>query len=380
MDDRRVGIVTINDDTNYGNRLQNFALQEVVRSLGWKPETLRNRTPAWDRALLAPRILHGLRHDTSAFARRAGARVQERLGRAAPSAPADFLSARRAVIAEFARTRIDSSPQAFSDRPSQFWADRYDRAIVGSDQVWNPTYRRAQGIDFLDFMGEPRRIAYAGSFGVAEVPGFLRSRYRAGLRGIPHLSVRESAGRRIVADLTGRVVPVVLDPTMLVDRAVWDALVAEQPRVSAGPYAVRFFLGQPTPDQDAWVTRHAAEAGLEVVDLHALHQEAFADVGPAGFVAAIARAELIYTDSFHAGIFSLWYRRPAVLRSRFDRDPRWHELRAQNDLTSRPTGIDGLEVIGDVDWAAVEERRAALKAESLGFLRRALDDPADRSA
>ena len=59
--------------------------------------------------------------------------------------------------------------------PATYWADRYTSAIVGSDQVWNPTYRRAQGIDFLDFVGESHRIAYAASFGVQEVPGFLRS-------------------------------------------------------------------------------------------------------------------------------------------------------------------------------------------------------------
>ena len=63
-----------------------------------------------------------------------------------------------------------------------------------------PDVSPAQGIDFLDFLGEPRRIAYAASFGVEQVPGFLRSRYRAWLRDIPHLSVRESTGRRIVAD------------------------------------------------------------------------------------------------------------------------------------------------------------------------------------
>ena len=82
MADRRVGIVTINDDTNYGNRLQNFALQEVIRSLGCEPETLVNRPPAWDRALLAPRIAHDLRHDVAELSRRAVARIRARVRRA----------------------------------------------------------------------------------------------------------------------------------------------------------------------------------------------------------------------------------------------------------------------------------------------------------
>ncbi|GAA1762355.1 polysaccharide pyruvyl transferase family protein [Agromyces humatus] len=371
----RVGIVTINDDTNYGNRLQNYALQEAVRSLGWEPETIRNRPPAWDRALLAPRLLHDIRKDVVGFTRRASTRARERVQGSAVSAPA-YLERRRTAIREFARTRIASSAQVYSEMPADHWADRYDAAIVGSDQVWNPTYRRAQGIDFLDFVGESRRIAYAASFGIEHVPGFLRSRYRTWLNGIPQLSVRESSGRRIVADLTGRDVPVVVDPTLLVDRSAWDRLIAAEPQILPVPYAVRFFLGQPTPEQDAWVTRHALDTGLEVVDLHALDQERFADVGPAGFVAAIARAEVVYTDSFHAGIFSLLYRRSVVLRHRFDRDPRWQELLSQNGLSTRATEVGGLQSIAGVDWAAVETQRDLLRSTSAAFLRGALESSA----
>ncbi|HVL62777.1 MAG TPA: polysaccharide pyruvyl transferase family protein [Microbacterium sp.] len=370
---RTVGIVTINDDTNYGNRLQNFALQEAVRSLGWEPETLTNRPPAWDRALLAPRIMHDIRHDFSGFARRAGGRLQ----RETPQAPRS-LEPRRSVIRAFTQTHIDSSPQGYAEMPTTYWGDRYISAIVGSDQVWNPTYRRAQGVDFLDFVGESHRIAYAASFGVQQVPGFLRSRYRAWLQGIPHLSVRESDGRRLVADLSGREARVVLDPTLLVHRTVWDRLISAQSPIAAAPYAVRFFLGHPSPAQDAWVTRHADEAGLEIVDMHALDQEKFADVGPAGFIAAIARAEIVYTDSFHAGIFALLNRRPVVLRTRFDQDPRWQELLSQNDLSTRPTGVSGLQSITDPDWAAVETRREGLRTASMDFLRQALDRSADR--
>jgi hypothetical protein len=244
--------------------------------------------------------------------------------------------------------------------------------------VWNPTYRRAQAVDFLDFLSESRRIAYAASFGVEGVPGFLRTRYRAWLQGIPHLSVRESTGRRIVFDLTGRDVPVLMDPTLLVERTVWDRLIAAQPPITARPYAVRFFLGRPTPTQDTWVTRHAEDAGLAVVDLHALDQEACADVGPAGFIAAIAHADIVYTDSFHAGIFALLHRRPVVLRTRFDRDARWQELLAQHSLSTRQTSVDGLRLITEVDWAAVESRREGHRLASMEFLREALDSSADR--
>ncbi|MFE5670500.1 polysaccharide pyruvyl transferase family protein [Agromyces sp. NPDC056523] len=378
VDREKVGIVTINDDANYGNRLQNYALQEVVRGLGWDPETLRNRPPRWDPALLGPRMLHELRHDPADVADRLVARVRRRPSRDAASAP-EFLGQRRAAIAAFARDHIASSMEAFSDRPTTYWGERYSAVIAGSDQVWNPTYRRAQGIDFLDFAPESRRVAYAASFGVERVPGFLRSRYRTWLRGIPHLSVRESAGRRIVADLTGAEVPIVLDPTLLVEPAVWDRLTAARPRIVSEPYALRFFLGAPTVEQDVWVRRYASDEGLAVVDLHDLDDARFAEVDPAGFVASIARAEVVITDSFHAGIFSLLHRRPLILRTRFERDARWNELLRQHDLTTRATGIDGLRALADVDWTGSEQSRDDLRIASLRFLREALEASGERT-
>ena len=111
--------------------------------------------------------------------------------------------------------------------------------------------------------------------------------------------------------------------------------------------------------------RHADDAGLDVVDLHDLDQEEFADVGPAGFIAAIARAEIVYTDSFHAGIFALLNRRPVVLRTRFEQDPRWQELLSQNasvdpaDGRRRPAIDHGRRLGGGRGAAREPPRRVA---------------------
>ena len=258
-------------------------------------------------------------------------------GTGAPSG-ARLPGQRRAAIGGFARAHIDSSPHRFSEMPAEYWADRYDCAVAGSDQVWNPTYRRAQGIDFLDFLSEPRRIAYARELRRRAGAGFLRSRYRAWLRGIPHLSVRESTGRRIVADLTGRDVPVVLDPTLLVERSVWDRLIEQREPITDGPYAVRFFLGRPTPTQDAWVRRHADDAGLA----------GRRPVRPGrGGVRRRRPGRLRRRDRacggrvhrlISRGIFALFHRRPVVLRTRFHRDARWEELLSQNESVDPADG------------------------------------------
>src|SRR5699024_789349 len=41
---KKVGIITLNGYKNYGNRLQNYALQEVIKQQGFEVETILNST------------------------------------------------------------------------------------------------------------------------------------------------------------------------------------------------------------------------------------------------------------------------------------------------------------------------------------------------
>ena len=102
----------------------------------------------------------------------------------------------------------------------------------------------------------------------------------------------------------------------------WDRLIEREPPIADRGYAVRFFLGHPTEAQAALADRDVRARDLLVADLNDLEHEDHSDVGPAGFVAAIARADLVVTDSFHASVFALMYRRPLLLRARFARDDR----------------------------------------------------------
>ncbi len=367
---RTIGIVTINDSGNYGNRLQNYALQEVLRGMGWEVETIRNSPQPWPRTLLIPRMLHEVRDDPGSLVRRGAERVGARES-SNPTATAPFLVQRRAAIARFTDAFIRTSDKSFVDMPADYWSERYLKVVTGSDQVWNPTYRRAQGFDFLDFAERDRRLAYAASFGVDSVPRFLRTRYAEWLAEIPHLSVREQAAAAIVQQLTGRDVPVVADPTMLVDRSVWDSQISREPRISDEPYVARFMLGESSAAQNARLVNAARAVADVVVDLNDLAHPEHSDIGPVGFVAAIARASLVLTDSFHASVFALLYHRPLILRSRFWGDSRITSLLGAHGIVPGPT-VDEILMLGDVDWAAADCSRDRRRAESLDFLREAL--------
>ena len=367
-----VGIATIVDDANFGNRLQNYALQQTLKCLGWQPETIRNTPPPMDKRLVAARAAYALRRNPLEFARRNSQLLRHKLITRGAVARPRFADQRRAAITAFAEQHIRTSTVDYSDLPRDWWGQRYHRLVAGSDQVWNPGFRNAQGFDFLDFAAPAQRIAYAASFGVPDIPDYLRPKYRDWLLGIPHISVREERAAEIVADLTGREVPVVLDPTLLVDRSVWDSLLQGSPTSApADPYAVRFFLGEPTAEQEAWVNASTNLAGLPVFDLNNLDLEEFCDLDPSGFIAMIAGANQVFTDSFHAAVFSVLYARPLAIRDRHTDDSRLMTLMNLHGLGLHPTGVGGLNV-ADTAGGDATRRRYAHQLRSRDFLREAL--------
>ena len=40
---KKIGILTINDDGNYGNRLQNYAVQKILEKFNFEVETINNQ-------------------------------------------------------------------------------------------------------------------------------------------------------------------------------------------------------------------------------------------------------------------------------------------------------------------------------------------------
>lgn len=378
MSTGRLGIVTIVDNDNVGNRLQNFALQECLESRGWAVETIPNTPGPMRRSLLAARSAHAIRNDgLPTFVRRnAGVlrdRIRTRAEGSSTTGPAGPAPERREAIAQFTRTHIHELDRHFDQvaDPAEL-AARYDHVIVGSDQVWNPGFRQAHEIDFLTFVRPEQRVAYAASFGVPQVPTFLRSRYAQWLGAIPHLSVREHRGAQIVRELIGRDVPVVADPTLLLDPERWKAVARTPLPLQGTRYLATVFLGGPSPDEAAALAAHAEAAGLEVVDLLDPVDPALVAMSPLEFIGALRGADLVATDSFHASVFTLVFERPSITKSRHLTDTRLETLFAHAGIERLPWHVDTLSRTADPNWARVGTRLAAHRQESWRFIEDAL--------
>lgn len=373
-----IGIVTITGDTNYGNRLQNFALQEGLATLGAdRVETIEGLPRAESNAVRTQRLL------ATASTRRHEYLDRLQGGQRGRSSVTDAYTCpleRRRAISSFVEEHIRTATVRYQKGAGNSdLLSRYDKFVVGSDQVWNPAFTHGNPEWFLDFVAPEQRIAYAASFGVSHIPRYLVGRFRKGLAGFSALSVREQQAARIVEELTGYSPPVVLDPTMLLGRDVW-ARLAERPlELEPGSYIAKFMLssGDSLVGEEADLTaveQHARRRDLRIVDLHNPVEDELVALDPLGFVGAIEGAELVVTDSFHAAVFSTLFHRPFLLVQRRAMNSRFETLLAHIGLQDRALSetID-IARSTQIDWESVDNRLQTRRQESVHFLEHVLN-------
>lgn len=389
MNNQSVGIVALTGYSNFGNRLQNFALQETLLALGCQQV---------DTVFSVPRISDGgsrlqlgvwrlrlrlgrLRAEGTAAT---ATRIRNRFVAASNSSrvsenPLEHLGhGREMLIHRFVEERISQLASDYTELSSlEGLREMYDLFVVGSDQVWNPRSGLRDHLRFADFASPKQRVAYAASVGVSELPSYVRSDYRQGLLGMAHVSVREQRASEIVRGLTGREVPVVLDPTMLLEAEDWNSLAVVPSSLPFGGYVAEFFLGSATDEEMFPVGQYSRRQDLDRVDLKSDTREAFTAMGPLEFIGAIRASRFLVTDSFHAAVFATIFRVPYLLKGRGAMNSRLDSLLQKSGLSMPRWGtVKELEASIDIDWDTVHQNIARERAYSLGYLRSALSLPA----
>ena len=260
----------------------------------------------------------------------------------------------------------------------------YDVILSGSDQIWNPKIFPDGRFDpvFFGAFSRRRKIAYAPSFGIPHVPEGMEEELRGYLAGFSHVSVRERQGQAIVEEVTGKTVPVVLDPTLLLDREEWGAIA--QPPADKG-YILCYCISKPGA-LSPYIHALAEKAGLPVVQLCGIRQKVHPkakcvlDAGPAEFLGLFQNASYVCTNSFHGTVFSVQFQKPfftAVAPSELaaPESSRTFSILSRLGLTGRIIGKGDTAGLDDaIDWASVDRRLEEARQSSLTYLRAALAD------
>lgn len=188
----------------------------------------------------------------------------------------------------------------------------YDVYLTGSDQTWNPCLVDNVEPYLLTFAERTKKkISYAASFGISELPARYCDLYRKALSEYNHISVREQRGKEIVEGLTGREDIVVnLDPTMLLDAKVYQQIAKP---VRQENYMFAFFLNRDYKVMKK-IAEYAESQKLKLVylgsEISGINANSISDAGPREWLGLISNAKYVLTDSFHGTVFSILFNRP----------------------------------------------------------------------
>lgn len=322
---KKVAIVTINDYNNYGNRLQNYALQTLLEDNGMEVETLRVK-----RILKSKKLKEIFKIPILDILFKINEIFKRKIYK-------NKIFTRYKNIKQFSDKYIKETEKLYSDRKlNNKVSNQYDAFFVGSDQVWNQNYVNDGLTFFLKGIDDKKKNAFSASIGVEKLSKEYEDILRENLNSFYQISVREESAKNIIEKLLDCSVERLLDPTMLIDEYKWKELftgidVKEK-------YILIYSLGAITKKERKLIKKIANDKNLSIINL-ADYSSKYYTINPIEFVELIQKAELVFTDSFHGSVFSILMNTPFIVTER----------KTSNSISSR---IDTL-----LSVFSLEERR-----------------------
>lgn len=292
---QKIGVITINDFNNYGNRLQCYAVQRYLENMGYRVENIYNCNRKDGFIINCARTLY---HYINDFKNR------------------KTVAARERNFYEFNKNIKFSDESIICGHYNEDLTDKYDFFITGSDQVWNPYDSGRSETDFLNFASDDKKISFSASIGTDTLPDYVTEKYRKYLKNFKSISVREYTAKKIVEDLTGRKdVEVLADPTLLLTVEDWEKVMQKPSMNYNRKYILSYFLGGSKRYENV-IKSIAEKYSCEIIDVYDKNGP-FYSCGPQHFIDLEKNAFLICTDSFHSVVFAFLFNRPFIV---FDRD------------------------------------------------------------
>ena len=301
----KIGTITWFRYENFGTALQAIALQAFLRSNGHDVELIDYKIPTAKNN--RPSKTKDLYHYEGVLLRKASGITDKKA-----------LAEKSKKFKEFISKNCNVTKYIESEKEYIEFCNNYDVLIFGSDQIWNPNWYHPFYFANYEEIKTPR-ISYAPSFGVSGVKGEDAENIKNALNRFEKLAVREKTGVEIVKKLINKTPELVVDPTFLLSEADWRK--QESKNKSKEKYILAYML---TDNKNHWkaIRKFAKEKKMRLVilphDGHSLIQSknVIKNAGPEDFLSLVDNAEYIITDSYHALIFSLIFKKPCVLFER----------------------------------------------------------------
>ncbi len=298
-------IVTISDYTNYGNRLQNYALSQLLSSEYGETTTARFQSNL-------PTFKHKLVRSGTKTAKRIQANIvrgQHLL---------DLQRTRKCIA--FTKKYIPDDRFTITDYGglTAKQGATFNRVIIGSDQVWNYNWITKRDLELAlgSFaLADCPVISYAASFGVSSIDEDAQAVFKQYLPTLKAISVREFRGAELVKEMTGLDATVVLDPTLMLAADDWKS-ITEGFVPKNDKYVLTYFLGYPSDEQEKNIQEYAKKHGCRIRRILDMRDPQTYLAGPQDFVELFSKAEYVFTDSYHACCFSMLFHKQFTVFNR----------------------------------------------------------------
>ena len=354
MNNKKIGIatITIEDSFNYGNKLQTYALQSFLRQNGYEAETIRYEASYVRRIPAVPKNMHWQNLISQSVVQSLDDMLRI-LKRKIESKKLEQLHHKRKEgFRSFEQANITYTEEIYyHDSPFTNLSKSFDCFISGSDQVWNPYYEGIDPFFYLCFAEKGKRIAYAPSIAVEQIPTEKKENMGQWIREMDYISIREIAGKELLAREFGVDARLVCDPVFLLSREQWRQKAASLPEKK--PYFAVYLLGKKTI-VTKWIIRKLEKTfGIYAVDIYTRDDPASAFATPEEFLSLIENAQFVLTDSFHGTAFSVIFQVPMVLLGRY----------SANRIGSRIESLLSTIGVGDRSAAFILENPDRLAVE-----------------
>ena len=361
----KLGILTLTPLlTNYGGILQTYAMQRVLERMGHEVYTVNPQEQF-------PFCVNPVR-------------LVWRMGKSCYNTFTRYIRSLHTLY--FINEHIHVLPIKDFDQLNHLGFEGY---VVGSDQVWRPCYWCATApIEqaFLAFAQKEKvkRVAYAASFGtdVWEYWPEATANCEQLAQKFDAISVREASGIVLCREHLKVEARHVLDPTMLLQREDYLALICEE-KTKACRGSLMTYILDCTPEKAEVIRQIERLKKLKAFSTNSradderapLHQR----VQPAveQWLRSFRDCQFVITGSFHACVFSILFGKEFLVIGNKKRGMgRFYSLLRIFGLDDRlvdPTNFDYAR-LKPIDWADINTRLEQLRTTSKDFIQSALKE------
>jgi polysaccharide pyruvyl transferase WcaK-like protein len=372
--DNQISILTQPLHGNYGGILQAYALQYVLKELGFNVVTINYR-----------------RKNRGDFVKGMGYFLKCILNRSK-----EYPYFEKEVIAiqqhqsKFIEKNINYSFEINSVEKLKSYIEKnqFKAVIVGSDQVWRSEYSPRIESFFLDFVDENmaiKKLAYAASFGVDywEFDENKTNLIRKLLNTFNYVSVREESAVELCKDNLNINVEHVLDPTLLLNASIYRTL-CNNISVDMKGKIFSYILDE-SDEKNNILNKLAKRCDMQVkkinlekkkIDFFIKDIENYSNPSVEEWIKSIDEADFVVTDSFHGVVFSLIFNKQFLVISNSSRGvSRFESLLNIFNLRGRMLYEDDINapiVLDEIEYAYIntilDKERVKIKNKLMEIL------------